>query len=188
MNQRNAFILATALTAFVLVLIGGVAARAAGQPATPTAPATATTATDPTADPAVQAAIQQREAAYQQLIQQANERLQQAYQQLNQTAGQPQPQTQPVAPAAPDASAYAVSPQMATMIALTAAPGAALTRAPELVNFQGSVAYEMLLDRGTVYVDANSGQVLYNGAAAASGGRASGEGGEHEDGEHEEDD
>jgi hypothetical protein len=45
----------------------------------------------------------------------------------------------------------------------------------------------VLLDRGTVYVDAQSGQILYNGAvisAVASGGGEH-EGGEHEGGEHE---
>ena len=51
----------------------------------------------------------------------------------------------------------------------------------------GIVAYEVVLDRGTVYVDANSGQILYNGAAVAvaSGGGEHHEGGEHAGGEHE---
>ncbi|HEX9372808.1 MAG TPA: hypothetical protein VF897_17475 [Roseiflexaceae bacterium] len=46
-----------------------------------------------------------------------------------------------------------------------------------------------MLDRGTLYVDANTGQILYNGAAVsvASGGRGH-EGGEHEGGEHGGDD
>ena len=35
-----------------------------------------------------------------------------------------------------------------------------------LVNFQGARAYEVRLDGGTVYIDANRGQVLYNDAAA----------------------
>ncbi len=178
MKQRHAFILATALTAFVLVLIGGVVARAA-QPAAPAAaPATATLAADPTADSAAQAALQQREAAYQELIKQANERLQQAYQQLHQQASQPQSQTQAV-PATP---VYAVSPNLAAAIALNVAPGARLTRVPALVNFQGLAAYEVKLDRGGVYVDANNGKVLYNGAAFQAVGT---NGGEHEGGEHE---
>jgi len=94
----------------------------------------------------------------------------------------------PPAPPAPPAPTYAISPDMAATIALNAAPGATLTRQPELVDFQGTAAYEVSLDRGMVYVDANSGQVLYNGAAtvAASGGH-SGEhaGGEHAGGEHD---
>jgi hypothetical protein len=62
--------------------------------------------------------------------------------------------------------------------------GAILTGAPDLVSFQGVVAYEVLLDRGTVYVEANSGQILYNGAAVAvtSGGGEHHEGSEHEGG------
>jgi len=92
------------------------------------------------------------------------------------------------APTAPPAPAYAVSPDMAATIAMNAAPGASLTRQPELVDFQGTVAYEVTLDRGVVYVAANNGQVLYNGAVvtAASGGHGrEHEGGEHEGGEHQ---
>jgi hypothetical protein len=55
-------------------------------------------------------------------------------------------------------------------------------RTPELVSFQGAVAYEVVLDRGTLYVHANSGQILYNGTAPVASG---GHGGEHEGGEHE---
>jgi uncharacterized membrane protein YkoI len=94
------------------------------------------------------------------------------------------PEPTPVpAPTAPPAPTYPISPDMAATIALNAVPGATLTRQPELVDFQGAVAYEVILDRGAVYVDATSGQVLYNGAAttASSGGH----GGEHEGGEHE---
>jgi uncharacterized membrane protein YkoI len=94
------------------------------------------------------------------------------------------PEPTPVpAPTAPPAPTYAISPDMAAAIALGAVPGATLTRQPELVDFQGTVAYEVVLDRGNVYVDANSGQVLYNGAAttASSGGH----GGEHDGGEHD---
>jgi len=104
-----------------------------------------------------------------------------------QSQATPQPTAEP-APTAPPAPTYAVSPDMAATIAMNIAPGAKLTRQPELVNFQGAVAYEVMLDRGAVYVDANSGQVLYNGAAAttaATGHAGEHEGGEHEDGGHE---
>jgi uncharacterized membrane protein YkoI len=164
---------------------------------------------DPTA---VQALLNEREQSYQRLIREANERLEQtnaqleqsyqkqrslaaqldqAYQQQAQPArprvqAQPQAQAQPqptATLAAPLAPTYAVSPDLAVTLALSAAPGATLTRQPELVDFQGTAAYEVMLDRGAVYVDANTGQVLYNSAAnvASSGGH----GGEHEDGEHE---
>jgi uncharacterized membrane protein YkoI len=104
--------------------------------------------------------------------------------QARQAAAQPAPTAPvPMTPPAPAVPTYAISPDAATAIALGATPGTILTRAPELVSFQGIVAYEVLLDRGTVYVDANSGQILYNGAAVAvtSGGDRH-EGGEHEGG------
>ena len=39
--------------------------------------------------------------------------------------------------------------------------GRATDDTPELVNFQGATAYEVVLDAGTVYVDASSGQPIY---------------------------
>jgi uncharacterized membrane protein YkoI len=230
MMQRTILTLATAITAFVIALAGGVAAYLATQPrhaAAPTATAVATivtTAPEPGLDPtAVQNAINQRDAAYQQRMEQANRQLQlanqqlseayqkqqelasqlsQSYQQQRLLAGklkqaqqappapiaQPRQAAAPVEPTAtpapvPPAPAYAISADAASRLALSAAPGATLSRAPELVSFQGVVAYEVLLDRGAVYVDANSGQILYNGAAIAV---ASGGGGEHHEGdEHE---
>jgi uncharacterized membrane protein YkoI len=101
--------------------------------------------------------------------------------QPRQAVAQPQPTAQPAAPATPT---YAVSPDAAAGIALGAAPGATLIHAPDLVSFQGTVAYEVVLDRGTLYIDANSGQLLYNGAAVAVA-SGSGGAGHHEDGEHE---
>jgi hypothetical protein len=102
---------------------------------------------------------------------------------LQAQAPQPTAAPDPTVPPPPPAPAYAVSPDMALTIATNVAPGAKLTRQPELVNFQGIVAYEVLFDRGAVYVDANSGQVLYNGAAASVS--SGGHGGEHEGGDHE---
>lgn len=67
--------------------------------------------------------------------------------------------TRPTAPPAPD---YAVSAGEASTIALNAAPDARLVQLPELVNFEGNIAYEVLLDQGTAYVDAESGAVLYS--------------------------
>jgi len=59
---------------------------------------------------------------------------------------------------------YAITPQDAANIALAASPGAVLRATPELVSFQATVAYEVHLDRGLIYVDATTGKVLYNGA------------------------
>jgi len=58
---------------------------------------------------------------------------------------------------------YPVSADQAAGIALGSAAGASLLQQPQLVNFQGVATYEVQLDAGLVYVDASSGQVLYNG-------------------------
>jgi len=64
--------------------------------------------------------------------------------------------------------AYQVSSDQAIDVALKAAPGTALTGTPELVEFQGTPAYEVILTAGKVYVDAHTGAVLFNGALAAA--------------------
>ena len=100
------------------------------------------------------------------------------------------------------APAYAVSAEQAQSLALNSAPGAAVQTAPRLVSFQGTAAYEVVLDRGPVYIDANSGSVLYNGAAQTTaagfaeddheqyerdGEREHNENDEHEEYEHDDD-
>ena len=60
-------------------------------------------------------------------------------------------------------TAYPISAEQAGSIALSNTPGASLLQQPQLVNLQGTAAYEVLLDRGQVFVDATSGQVLYDG-------------------------
>jgi hypothetical protein len=63
-----------------------------------------------------------------------------------------------------------VTPELAAVIAGNVVPGARMLRAPELVNFQGAAAYEVITDLGPVYVDSGTGQVLYNGARLSFGG------------------
>jgi uncharacterized membrane protein YkoI len=214
MNQRSALLIAAALTAFLLVLVGGLASRLSasadlGATATVVLP---TEAPPPTAvvalDPTVEALMKDREAAYQQALAEANSRLGQANSQIAQANAQISSLEQsqqkladqinqaaaaaPVAvahapaapaaalaaapaaapsavpaPAAPAAPTYAVSADQAAQIALgVAAPGANLTKAPDLVSYEGAPAYEVVLDKGTVYVNAQTGAVLANGAAA----------------------
>lgn len=144
MTQRTALIAAAALTAFVLVLVGGLAGRLRQAP------------------PQAQAQEQAQPQSWKQT------------------------QVQGDAPSDQAAPSYGVSPGIAGTIALNVAPGATLARVPEAVSFQGTAAYEVQLDRGTVYVDANSGQVLYNGAAVSGHGMHEGEEGEeHESAEHD---
>jgi Peptidase propeptide and YPEB domain len=181
MKQRIPLLLAAGLAAFMLVLAGGLAAQLL-PPAPAAAVVDAAGAVDPALpappnDPALQTLLD-REAAYEQALQQANAQLQQAYQDQERLAGQVRalqtqaaaaPATGAPAPAAqPAAPAYALSPQQAGLVALRTAPGASLTGVPDVVDFQGQTAYEVRLTRGLVYIDANSGQVLYNGATTAA--------------------
>jgi uncharacterized membrane protein YkoI len=190
MIQRTALIIAAATTAFVLVLAGSAAAYITNSSilapaATPITLASGGNAAPvPDLDPtALQQVIRERDATYQQRIQQANDQLEQAYHKQQELATELNQahQQAPVAQQAP--ATYAVSGDTAARIALRAARGATLTRAPELVSFQGVAAYEVTLDRGTIYVDANSGQVLSNGAAVTLASDVGG--GHHEDGEDE---
>jgi uncharacterized membrane protein YkoI len=158
---------------------GGITNAATSSPAAESAPA----------NDAASSLAADREAQYRELIQQANQRIQEANQRLIEmeqrlasapagaaatdasasSAGATSATAQqPLAGAAANSSVpnVAVSLQRALEIALAAAPGTVAQRVPELVNFQGSVAYEVALNAGLVYVDANSGAVLYNGALA----------------------
>jgi hypothetical protein len=132
-------LLSGVLTAFVLVLVGGVVATLAAPQRTVVEPATVPLA--------------QREAEWRQLLAEANARLEQAYAAQN-----------PPAPASPSD----IGVLGAARAALLVAPGARLVRPPELVNYEGTPAYEVLFDQGPVYVDAATGQVLYNGPAAVA--------------------
>lgn len=99
-----------------------------------------------------------REAQYQGLIAQANDTIDQANQELAALQGQTQPSATSVA--------YPVSADQALAIAQNAA-GETASQPATLVNYSGTVAYEVVFAEGKVYIDANSGSVLYNGVAAA---------------------
>lgn len=89
--------------------------------------------------------------------------------------------TQQSAPAS-NAVDVQLTPGQAAVIATNAVPNSVLVRAPELVDYQGTVAYEVGLNQGYVYVDANTGRVLFNGANAAT----TGSGNRQRAGEHSE--
>jgi len=63
-------------------------------------------------------------------------------------------------------SSTRLTPDQAAQIAAKVVPNAQLVRTPELVNLQGTLAYEVVLNQGVVYIDANTGAVLFNGANA----------------------
>ena len=163
MIQKIFYAAAAAVTAFALVLLGGVLAQVHPVSASQD-------------QAAVVAQAAQQSAAYQQQIQQANTQLTQAYQQqqalqqqLSQTqqqladAQQQLSQAQQQAASAAQGNgqtAAAFTADQAASLALMLAPRSRLMAQPQLVNFQGIAAYEVVLNVGTVYLDASTGQVL----------------------------
>lgn len=68
------------------------------------------------------------------------------------------PLTQP--PSANPSPLAALTATQATALAQQVAPNSVLQGSPELVNYNGAVAYEVLLDSGATYIDASLGTVL----------------------------
>ena len=62
------------------------------------------------------------------------------------------------------APAFAISADTAVAIVLTTVRGGEIIKPPELVDYMGAAAYEVSLVQGLVYVDANTGKILANGA------------------------
>ena len=61
---------------------------------------------------------------------------------------------------AQQSSLAALTAAQATALAKQDAPDAILQATPELINYNGTVAYEVILDSGATYIDANLGAVL----------------------------
>jgi hypothetical protein len=193
--NRTAFLLSVALTAFILLLTGGVVTAVRARQVKPVAtPApTVETIADPTSDPAIDPAIEQaineREQAYQDLIAQANTRLDQL-QQANQAlqAELNAMQAPPPTPEAPAPVASGVSPKKAAQIAANYLNQTDLYSV-EIAPYNGASAYLVTFTSGDLVYVSLDGQVLFVKAAKgqiASGG-GGGKGHEHED-EHEEHD
>ena len=128
------------------------------------------------------AVVQQREAAYQAQLVEANKRLAEAAARLAEAQGQASTVTQkyndvvnkqaivptalPVSTEVPVSAAPAYLPlDSVTAIGRALDADAVLQQEPELVLFQGRAAYELVFDRGTVYIAADDGSVLSNGMA-----------------------
>lgn len=111
-------------------------------------------------------AFAQRELAYQQIIAQANQQIELANQQIATLANEftPNPISEPTLEAT---STYLFSAEQAASIAQQIA-GVAPKTLPELVSFSGTPAYEVIYGNGKVYVDANTGAVLFNGLQKTS--------------------
>jgi hypothetical protein len=110
--------------------------------------------TSPTLDAT---AFAQREQAYQQIINEANQEIEQANQQIATLSGQTfqSPIIQPT-------SEFLFNSEHAVQIA-EQITGIAPSVLPELVIFSGDPAYEVVYANGNIYIDANTGSVLYNG-------------------------
>lgn len=155
MNQKTALIIAAGATVLMLAAAGAVVRIVSLQPTQAAAQAASTASPIATiAAPANDATAQQ----YKQLIEAANARIQTLKdenaalrKQLEAAQGNSE-----IAPAA-----NTISAEDAAQAALNLAPGAQLLSTPELVDFRGITAYEVVLDAGTVYVDAASGQPIY---------------------------
>lgn len=133
MKQRTAILLAMALTVFVLVLSGAIAMSVANR-------ATAQ-------DIAPQDPVGQAEAVSARVVNSPTATRARLKTRVPTTAPTFTPET-------------FLAPERATKIALGIFPNSKSKRAPELVNYKGKMAYEVLLTRGTVYVDAFNGSVL----------------------------
>ncbi len=68
--------------------------------------------------------------------------------------------TNPLSQSIQTSSLAALTAEQATALAKQEAPDAILQATPELINYNGTVAYEVILDSGAIYIDANLGAVL----------------------------
>jgi hypothetical protein len=110
-------------------------------------------------------AIAQREQEYQEIIAQANQQIELANQQIATLANEITSQSS-VESTFEATSTYLFSPEQASAIAQQIA-GVPPKNMPELVSFSGIPAYEVIYGNGKVYVDANTGAVLFNGLQKA---------------------
>jgi hypothetical protein len=104
-----------------------------------------------------------REQSYQQLINEANARIEQANQQIS---GLVSANAAAVAAAATPQSPYLFTADQAAALAANKA-GTLPSSAPEVVSYSGTPAYEVIYSNGNIYIDANTGKVLYNGLYTA---------------------
>ena len=100
-----------------------------------------------------------REQAYQQLIVEANAKIALANQEIEQLVNQIPTQTVET-----DLPYLFSAPQAAALAANIA--GVSPKVLPELVNFNNTPAYEAVYGNGKVYIDANTGRILFNGLQA----------------------
>ena len=195
MQMNVKIMIAAGATIFVSIIAGAVYSQVNATVASPTPNTVATEvviAAVPTVRTVVDAAtVAQREADYQARLAEANRVIAQAAVELQQSRANQQALVgqynavvnsapvivaAPVAPMPTVASVVAAAPvavaqvaqitlDVAQGVAQTLAPTAVLLRAPELVLYENTMAYEFVFDKGTVYIAASDGAVVYNGVA-----------------------
>ncbi len=150
MNQKTALIVSAGITSFMLA-IGGGAAIVANRASV----SAESVAVQPAASGDLSA---QRESQYQQLINQANSQIKQANAEITLLKEQLRQAQSPT-------TVQFILASQAQTIAMNAVPNATVLRTPDLVDYQGTPSYEVVLDKGTLYIDAKTGAILANGAA-----------------------
>ena len=172
MRKNAALLIAIAITTFVIMIIVGLTTRLPLATASVATSVPAATPTAVTLDPTTEALIRGREEQYRQALADAQAQLAAANAKLAAASQQPAPTDTPISTS--DASAvgqaYAISAEQALAIAQQAVPDGHASKVPELVSIQGVPNYEVVFDLGTVYVDAQTGVVQFDGASAGTGG------------------
>ncbi|MHC1740690.1 MAG: PepSY domain-containing protein [Anaerolineaceae bacterium] len=147
MSSKITLLVSALLTASMLTVVGGIVTVTANQKnAAANSTATQTAGVQATND-----------AAYQNALNQANQTINQANAQIINLQNQLQQQA-----ATPTTVSYAILPDQAAAIA-SKITGRVVQNTPRLVSYNGTAAYEVVFQGGIVYVDANTGSVLYNG-------------------------
>ena len=146
MTNKATLLVSTLITASVLTLVGGLITLSGKQQSLQSAAAT-------------QSAFVQsnRETEYRNLINQANQTIDQANNQILALESQLQDQQGGTSTEV----AYPITTAQAEQIA-DSLVGLKASETPRLVNYSGAAAYEVTFASGKVYVDANTGSVLYN--------------------------
>jgi uncharacterized membrane protein YkoI len=144
MKPKTTLLVSIALTAFILVIVGSVVSNAAARGGNGSTLGS---------DPQIQQAILEREATYNQMLEEANSRIADLQAELDnlQDAG------------AGGAEVNVSLEEAAQIAGDVAASGATSLGDPELVSFEGTVAYEAPYEEGNIYVAADTGEVLFNG-------------------------
>lgn len=152
MKNKTTIAIGIFFLVFVLVLVGSVSAKALLQK-----DESSLSVEEDIQYQSTLAAYEAQQEAYEQLIQQANEQLMEANETLAASSDSTESQVTETAGLTPEeavvlAQAVAILPE-------------SLVGSPELVNFEGSVAYEVKYEEGAIYVSYVTGEILLNGTA-----------------------